>query len=78
VSRYLLLDSGPLGLVTQPRLAPEVVAMNQWLIARLSSGDAVLVPAIIYYELRRELLRAGKARHLGQFVDARLWNDVSA
>ncbi len=35
--------------------------MNRWLLDRLSGGDAVLVPAIIYYELRRELLRAQKA-----------------
>jgi predicted nucleic acid-binding protein len=66
VSRYLLLDSGPLGLVTQPRLSPEVVALNRWLIDCLSSGDAVLVPAIIYYELRRELLRARKASGLAR------------
>lgn len=66
MSRYLLLDSGPLGLVTQPRLSPEVVAMNDWLIDCLSRGDAVLVPAIIYYELRRELLRARKASGLAR------------
>jgi predicted nucleic acid-binding protein len=66
VSRYLLVDSGPLGLVTQPRLSPEVVAINRWLIGCLSSGDAVLVPAIIYYELRRELLRARKASGLAR------------
>jgi len=60
VSRYLLLDSGPLGLVTQPKLSPDVVALNRWLIDRLSSGDDVRVPAIIYYELRRELIRARK------------------
>jgi predicted nucleic acid-binding protein len=66
VSRYLLLDSGPLGLVTQPRLSPEVVALNGWLIDCLSRGDAVLVPAIIYYELRRELLRARKASGLAR------------
>jgi predicted nucleic acid-binding protein len=71
VSRYLLLDSGPLGIVTQPRISPEVVAMNRWLIDCLSGGDAVLVPAIIYYEIRRELLRARKASglaHLDAFV----------
>lgn len=66
MSRYLLVDSGPLGLVTQPRLSPEVVAINRWLIGCLSSGDAVLVPAIIYYELRRELLRARKASGLAR------------
>jgi len=61
VTRYLLLDSGPLGLVTQPRLSPEVVVLNHWLIDCLSSGDAVLVPVVIYYELLRELLRARRA-----------------
>jgi predicted nucleic acid-binding protein len=66
VSRYLLLDSGPLGLVTQPKLSPEVVAMNRWLIAGLSGGDTVLVPAIIYYELRREWLPAGKTSGLAR------------
>jgi predicted nucleic acid-binding protein len=76
VNRYLLLDSGPLGLVTQPRLSPEVVAMNDWLIDCLSSGDAVLVPAIIYYELRRELLRARKALGLAR-LDAFVQIDPS-
>jgi predicted nucleic acid-binding protein len=40
--------------------------MNRWLIDRLSGGDAVLVPAIVYYELRRELLRARKATGLAR------------
>ena len=40
--------------------------MNRWLIERLSSGDSVLVPAIVYYELRRELLRAGKTSGLAR------------
>ena len=40
--------------------------MNHWLLDRLSRGDAVLVPAIIYYELRRELLRAQKASGLAR------------
>lgn len=64
MSRYILLDSSPLGLVTQPRISAEVLAMNRWLLDRLSGGDAVLVPAIVYYELRRELLRAQRAAGL--------------
>jgi hypothetical protein len=58
VSRCLLLDSGPLGLVTQPRISTEVMAVNQWLLDCLSGRDTVLAPAVIYYELRRELFRA--------------------
>jgi predicted nucleic acid-binding protein len=66
VSRHLLLDSGPLGLVSQPRISTEVLAVNDWLLERLSRGDTVLAPAIIYYELRRELLRAQKASGLAR------------
>lgn len=40
--------------------------MNHWLLERLSGGDAVLVPAIIYYELRRELLRAQQSSGLAR------------
>jgi predicted nucleic acid-binding protein len=52
--------------VTQPKLSTEVAALNHWLIDRLWRGDAVLVPAIIYYELGRELLRARKALGLAR------------
>lgn len=48
--------------------------MNHWLIDCLSSGDAVLVPAIIYYELRRELLRARKVLGLSR-LDAFVQGD---
>jgi predicted nucleic acid-binding protein len=60
VSRFLVLDSGPLGLLTHPQRNAEVVAITEWLSRCLLSGHRVIVPAIIYYELRRELLRAEK------------------
>ena len=66
MSRYLFLDSGPLGLVTQPKISAEVLAINRWLLDCLSIGDTVLVPAIIYYEVRRELLQAQKAAGLAR------------
>jgi predicted nucleic acid-binding protein len=60
VSRFLVLDSGPLGLLTHPQRNAEVVAITEWLSRCLLSGHRIIVPAIIYYELRRELLRANK------------------
>ena len=36
------------------------MAITEWLSRCLLSGHRVIVPAIIYYELKRELLRAGK------------------
>jgi predicted nucleic acid-binding protein len=60
VSRFLVLDSGPLGLLTHPQRNAEVVAITEWLAQCLLSGHRVIIPAIVYYELKRELLRAGK------------------
>ncbi len=60
MSQFLFLDSGPLGLLTHPQRSPEVIAIAEWLSRCLLSGGRVIVPAIVYYELRRELLRAKK------------------
>lgn len=61
MSRFLFLDSGPLGLLTHPQRSAEVVAIVDWLMACLVSGSRVIVPAIVYYELKRELLRANRS-----------------
>lgn len=66
MTRIILLDSGPLGLVTNPKASPENDACNQWMQARLKGGDSVIVPAIADYEVRRELLRAGKAKGIAK------------
>lgn len=60
MSDILLLDSGPLGLITQPQRSREVIAVTDWLKDCLRAGAHVFVPAIVYYEIKRELLRANK------------------
>lgn len=60
MSRFLVLDSGPLGLLTHPQRNAEVVAITDWLSRCLRSGHRVIIPAIVFYELNRELLRAKK------------------
>lgn len=60
MSRFLVLDSGPLGLLTHPQRNAEVVAITEWLSRCLLTGHRVIIPAIVYYELKRELLRANK------------------
>ena len=62
MTRHILLDAGPLGLLTTPRRTPQVEAIRAWLIERRAAGDVILVPEIADYEVRRELLRAGKVR----------------
>jgi predicted nucleic acid-binding protein len=64
VSRVLFLDSGPLGLLVHPQRSAEVVEISDWLYRCVLNGCRVVVPAIVHYELRRELLRAGKTSGL--------------
>ena len=73
MSRVLFLDSGPLGLITHPQRSAEVLAVTEWLSRCLLSGSRVIVPAIIYYELKRELIRTEKTFSIGRldaFVNA--------
>jgi predicted nucleic acid-binding protein len=66
VSLHTLLDAGPLGLVTNPRTSPEFLECTRWLYTHLAGGDRVYVPAIADYEVRRELIRAGKRRGIAR------------
>jgi hypothetical protein len=56
----VLLDSGPLGLLSNPTPAGPAHDARAWARARLRAGDQLFVPEIADYEVRRELLRAGK------------------
>lgn len=55
----ILLDSGPLGLITNPKGGAEAQVCKAWLQTLAPSGHVALVPEIIDYEHRRELLLAG-------------------
>lgn len=66
MTRVVLLDAGPLGMVTHPGGVAEVDACKVWLQGLVSRGTRVLVPEIADYEVRRELLRARKARSLSR------------
>lgn len=67
MSLVIFLDSGPLGLVTNPNKAnPEAVTCTQWLISCLESGARVCVPEICDYEIRRELIRGNKTKGLAR------------
>jgi len=65
----VVLDSGPLGLATNPKDSPEAVACKEWLQRLLRAGHQVVVPEIIDYEIRRELIRAGKVKGLQALDD---------
>lgn len=66
MNRVVILDTGPLGLVTHPGSKPEVKECQAWLQSLLGEGIRFLVPAIADYELRRELIRANQHRGLAR------------
>lgn len=69
MSLIVLLDSGPLGLATNPKSSPEADACKLWLRALPRAGHLALAPEITDYELRRELRLYNKVRGL-QNLDA--------
>jgi predicted nucleic acid-binding protein len=69
VSQVIILDTGPLGLVTNPKLSAESIACAQWLQTHVTAGNRVIIPEIADYEVRRELLRANKMKGIARLED---------
>ncbi|WP_236143425.1 nuclease [Nostoc sp. CMAA1605] len=66
MNQAIVLDTGPLGLVTNPKVSAESLACTQWLQAHITSGNRVIIPEIADYEVRRELLRANKSKGIAR------------
>jgi predicted nucleic acid-binding protein len=48
------------GLITNPKATPLAIQCQQWFLSLSQRGYQVILPEIIDYEIRRELLRANK------------------
>lgn len=66
VTQLLCLDSGPLGLLTHPQRGDEMIGITEWLSDCLRRGTRVILPAIVYFAVKRELLRAQKTIGIGR------------
>src|SRR5688500_730427 len=62
----IALDASPLSLLTQKTGVADADACRQWATAVLAGGGAIVIPAIADYEVRRELIRAGKTTSLAR------------
>ena len=60
MSKLILLDSGPLGIISNPSRSEIVLACREWARKQHEQGNVIVVPEIADYEVRRELLRAEK------------------
>ncbi|WP_446389252.1 type II toxin-antitoxin system VapC family toxin [Coleofasciculus sp. B1-GNL1-01] len=81
MSRIVLLDSGPLGMVTTPKAkSPIYQECKRWFNSLEPKGYTVVLPEIADYEVRRELLRAGKVagiRRLDQLKAAITYRPIT-
>ena len=66
MTSHILLDSSPLGLLSNPIRSAEVIAISDWVTDCLAAGHRLYIPEVIDYELRRELLRAVKTRGIAK------------
>lgn len=64
MSRLLFLDAGIIGLLAHPAPTAERDACRAWMAKSVAQGSRLVVPEIADYEVRRELIRARKARGL--------------
>ena len=75
MSMVILLDAGPLGLITNPRASQETRACNQWLESLALKEIEVKIPEIADFEVRRELLRADKFKGIERLNDLQRYLD---
>jgi predicted nucleic acid-binding protein len=60
MSEIILLDSAPLGMLSNPKSTPENDECKSWAAGLLDRRVEFGIPEIADYEVRRELLRADK------------------
>jgi len=73
MSRTIFLDTGPLGVITNPKKPVVTVNALQWAATHIRAGNRIMVPAIADYEVRRELIRLGKQAGI---ISLNAWNSL--
>ncbi len=66
MSKLVLLDSGPLGWLTNTNDPPASLIYRHWATDLRRKGATLRIPEIIDYELRRELIRLNSGESLAE------------
>jgi predicted nucleic acid-binding protein len=61
-----ILDTGPVGMISNPNGKPANTRCLRWAQSLVLAGHRVIIPEIADYEVRRELLRLGRAKGLAR------------
>lgn len=63
--KVVVLDSGPIGHLTNPNATRQATACRQWAADLKAAGHTVIIPEICDYEQRREHTRRNAVLSLG-------------
>lgn len=66
MTKHIVLDSSPLGLLSNPNATAALLAISQWSRDCIVAGHKLYIPEVIDYELRRELPRAKKIKGIAK------------
>ena len=66
MSRIILLDASPLGILANPSLSALAFQCRNWADELLAQGDQLMISEVADYEVRRELIRAGKTKSIAR------------
>lgn len=80
MTRIIVLDTGPVGLLVRSRRVPLADQCARWLRELLDHGERVVLPAIADYEVRRELARLnaqGALRRLDALASSMEYVDLT-
>src|SRR5258708_4409811 len=66
MSMIILLDAGPLGMLTSPLASPSSRESTYWLRSLIERQVPVAVPEIADYEVRRELVRGQRTQSIAR------------
>ena len=69
----IFLDTGPLGIITNPKKPTVTVDVLRWAGAHIRVGNRIMTPSIADYEVRRELIRLGK---MAGIASMDTWNHI--
>jgi len=72
MSKIVILDSSPAGLLARRKGIPTVDACRQWQKDLLARGVRVILPEIVDYEVRRELIRLNSAESIARLDELAL------
>jgi predicted nucleic acid-binding protein len=66
----VLLDAGPLGMISHPRPSNDIIA---WVVNLTAAGIDVYIPEVCDYEIRRELLRVKRTAGIRRLDQLQTW-----